>query len=160
MSPKSNLRTFQCNKQRQGLAESLFVMCLTCGSRTEFWSSKTLPGKHGPFEVNRQSVMASVGQKSLSKFCAKMNLPPPIMNKSYNAHIKAIKEVVVEQAEQKMNEAASRLKKIIESEEPESIEVDEDGNTIARCAVTVDGTWQKRGHSSRLGVGFILSVRT
>ncbi|XP_065051289.1 uncharacterized protein LOC135680963 [Rhopilema esculentum] len=27
-------------------------------------------------------------------------------------------------------------------------------------AVTVDGTWQKRGHSSRVGVVFVISVRT
>ena len=50
---KSKWRILQRNKQRHGVAESLFVKCLNCGLRTEFWSSKTLPGKHGPFEVNR-----------------------------------------------------------------------------------------------------------
>ena len=59
-----------------------------------------------------------------------------------------------------MNQAASCVKKIIESEEPESIEVDDVRTTIARCAVTVHGAWQKCGHSSRSGVVFILSVRT
>eukprot|EP00112_Aurelia_sp_Birch-Aquarium-sp1_P021080 Seg5580.2 transcript_id=Seg5580.2/GoldUCD/mRNA.D3Y31 product="hypothetical protein" protein_id=Seg5580.2/GoldUCD/D3Y31 len=104
--------------------------------------------------------MASVGRKNLSKFCAKMNLPSPVTKKSYNNHIKAIQKVVVEQAEQKMNAAASRLKEIIETEEPENITRDKAGNTIASVAVTVDGTWQKRGHTSKIGVVFILSVRT
>ena len=160
MSPKSKLRIVQCNKKRHGLAESLFVRCLNCGSKREFWSSKLLPDRNGSFEVNRRSVMASAGQKGLSKFCAKMNLPHPVTKKSYNNHVKAIATVVIEEAEQKMNEAASRLRKIIETEEPECMEKDEAGNAIARCAVIVDGTWQKCGHTSRIGVVFILSVRT
>ena len=59
-----------------------------------------------------------------------------------------------------MNQAASCVTKIIESEEPESIEVDEVRTTNARCAVTVHGAWRKCGHSSRRGMVFILSVRT
>ena len=160
MSQKSKLKIFQCNKRKNGLAESLFVRCLNCGFKTDFWSSKALPGKRGSFEVNRRSVIASVGRKNLSKFCAKMNLPSPVTKKSYNNHIKAIKKVLVEQAEDKMNAAASRLRGIIETEEPENITIDEAGNTIASVAVTVDGTWQKRGHTSKIGVVFILSVRT
>ena len=31
---------------------------------------------------------------------------------------------------------------------------------VAEVAVTVDGTWQKRGHSSKIGVVFIISVLT
>ena len=59
-----------------------------------------------------------------------------------------------------MKETADRLKQIILEEEPENIECDKDGNIIAHVAVTVDGTWQKRGHSSKIGVVFVISVRT
>ena len=31
---------------------------------------------------------------------------------------------------------------------------------IAKVSVTVDGTWQKRGHSSKIGIVFVISVRT
>ena len=31
---------------------------------------------------------------------------------------------------------------------------------MAKVAVTVDGTWQKRGHSSKIGVVFVISVAT
>ena len=33
-------------------------------------------------------------------------------------------------------------------------------HTVAKAAVSVNGTWQKRGHSSKIGVVFAVSVRT
>ena len=30
---------------------------------------------------------------------------------------------------------------------------------IAKVSVTVDGTWQKRGHSFKIGIVFVISVR-
>ena len=42
---------------------------------------------------------------------------------------------------------------------PNSIE-DENGTELAKVAVSVDGTWQKRGHSSKIGVVFVISVAT
>ena len=43
-------------------------------------------------------------------------------------------------------------------EDPNQIE---DGEDIIACvSVTVDGTCQKRGHSSKLGVVFVISVDT
>ena len=56
-----------------------------------------------------------------------------------------------------MKDAAKRLKDKIATERPQDID-DEDGSTIARVAVTVDGMWQKRGHSSKIGVVFVISV--
>lgn len=58
-----------------------------------------------------------------------------------------------------MQDAAKRLFEKVKSEQPENI-VFENDNEIAEVAVTVDGTWQKRGHSSKIGVVFILSVLT
>ena len=57
-----------------------------------------------------------------------------------------------------MKEATDRLKYVTLEEEPEDIECDKDGNIIAHVAVTVDGSWQKRGHSSKIGVVFVISV--
>ena len=58
-----------------------------------------------------------------------------------------------------LKEAAARLIDITKSEKPEDVFVTDDGET-ANVTVTVDGTWQKRGNSSKLGVVFIISVRT
>ena len=51
-------------------------------------------------------------------------------------------------------------KKLTATETLEKVEVTANGNIIADVAVTVDGTWQKRGHSSKIGVVFLISVKT
>ena len=55
-----------------------------------------------------------------------------------------------------MQEAADRLREKVCRERPD--DVDSDG--VAEVAVTVDGTWQKRGHSLKIGVIFVISVDT
>ena len=45
-------------------------------------------------------------------------------------------------------------------ETPDKTSVDENGVVLADVAVTQDGTWQKRGHTSKNGVVFVISVRT
>ena len=58
-----------------------------------------------------------------------------------------------------MNDAAARLHQKVSIERPDDIE--EDGeDTIAHVSVTVDGTWQERGHSSKIGVVLVISVDT
>ena len=61
--------------------------------------------------------------------------------------------------EKVLNEATDNLKRFTEINSPENI-VNINNKQIAKVAVTVDGTWQKRGHNSRIGVVFILSVDT
>ena len=43
---------------------------------------------------------------------------------------------------------------------PDDIELDLNGVMTARVAVPLDGTWQKRGHSSKHGIVYLLSVDT
>ena len=57
-----------------------------------------------------------------------------------------------------MCEAADRLRSVVMEEDGNSIEVLENGTLIAKVAVTVDGTWQRRGHCSKIGVVFVLSA--
>ena len=59
-------------------------------------------------------------------------------------------------------EAAKRLIDFEEEgEEPQLIEII-DGQKVANAAVTLDGTWpwQRKGHSSKIGVVLVVSVRT
>ena len=57
-----------------------------------------------------------------------------------------------------MNGAAERMRNKMLKEEPDQIE---DGGDIIACVpVTVDATWQKSGHSSKLGIVFVISVDT
>lgn len=58
-----------------------------------------------------------------------------------------------------MKDAAKRLVENVAMDRPGDIE--DDGNTVmANVAVTIDETWQKRGHSSKIGVIFVISVDT
>ena len=56
-----------------------------------------------------------------------------------------------------MQEAAKLLIDLVKTKSPDCIETVDD-QRVANVAVTVDGTWQKRGHSSTIGVVFVISV--
>ena len=49
---------------------------------------------------------------------------------------------------------------LISSPQQDRVKTIVNGKEIAEVAVSVDGTWQKRGHSSKFGVVFVLSIRT
>ena len=40
------------------------------------------------------------------------------------------------------------------------IVIGKNGSKVAQVAVSVDGTWQKRGHTSKIGVVFVISIDT
>ena len=59
-----------------------------------------------------------------------------------------------------MKEAAERLIAFTMEHDPENVELQDDGTIIANVTVSIDGTWQKRGHASKHGVVFVVSVAT
>ena len=100
-----------------------------------------------------------LGRAGLAKFCAGMELPPPVTKKAYNQNMKKIENAAISNAETLMCEAAERLSQLASSEDEESV-VDINGQSVTKIAVSVHGTWQKRGHSSKIGVVFVVSVMT
>ena len=148
-------------KKRKGLEESLSFMCKNCGNETLLQTSKALTGRKVS-EVNARSVIASssMGHARLSDFCGIIGLPPPLAKSSYQQQLKNICKHIVQATEGVLIEASEKLIEITEKEEPFQIQFDDSGRKIANVGVTVDGTWQKRGHSSRIGVVFVMSVRT
>ena len=132
---------YQCDLERSGLAESLFVLCLLV---------KSSQGKKGSFEVYQPPTFASTSRADLARFCAKLDFPPPVTKRSYNIHMGKIVEKAIIHAEQKMKEAGACLHALVEKHDPESMHVNEDGMSIADVAASGDGTWQKQGHTSRL----------
>ena len=100
------------------------------------------------------------GGAGLTKFCAGMDLPPPVTKKAYNQHLINIEKQSMTNAEKLMCDAAERLKHTTSKEHPEDIHPSRDGSNIADVSVSVDGSWQKRGHSSKIGVVFVISIRT
>ena len=111
--------------------------------------SKRLGGVgDGSHEVNRRAVLSSYqfGHAGLKNFCAGMNLPPPLAKNAYNEHLKKIEQASIKNAEEIMQGAAKQLREKIAKEQPDNIE-DENDVEIAK------GTWQKRGHSSKIDGG-------
>ena len=69
-----------------------------------------------------------------------------------------IVEKTIIHTEQKMKEAGTQLHALVEKDDPESMHINENGVPIAIVAVSVDRTWQKRGHTSKMGVVFVMLV--
>ena len=59
-----------------------------------------------------------------------------------------------------LHEAGQRLHNLTVESYPAGVNVAPGGGIIANVAVTVDGTWQKRGPTSKIGIVFVLSVET
>ena len=96
----------------------------------------------------------------LKKVCASLDLPEPVTKKPYNNICKTLSKASLDNAAISMKNAADKLFTLIEQEDPEYIIEISDDCRVADVAVSVDGTWQKRGHTSRIGVVFIISIDT
>ena len=151
----SMLRCHQCGElnllfmedeiNRKGCTSSLRLLCENCGWKHSFYTSKQ-QGKS--FEVNRRIVYGmrtlGKGQTGAKKFCSLMNMPPPPAAKNYAKISGVITSCLRYIAKESMNKAAEE----VESAEP------------VNCGVSLDGTWQKRGFSSRNGCVTAISIDT
>ena len=88
----------------------------------------------------------------------KLNIPPPLSIASYSKHLKLSTSLYQENAERKRIEAANILRKEIWKKNPGSDKCDADG--AIPVAISVDGTWQKRGSTSTYGVALIMSTES
>ena len=79
----------------------------------------------------------------MTKICASFDLPKPSGTKPFNGILKRLSKNAEEIIECKMKEATVE---IVKSESPHQIENLSDEYIVANISVTVDGTWQRRGH--------------
>ncbi|XP_062501523.1 uncharacterized protein LOC134178653 [Corticium candelabrum] len=138
--------------KRQGWMSSLRLRCLSC-----CWvgnSFGTSPRRQGmeaggkSYDVNRRAVFASLvmGESSsgLQQFCAVMGMPPPSKQASWDMHMKKIGETLQQTSEESIQRAVDEIR----TKHGHELQEDE----ITDEAVSFDGTWAKRGHSSLFGV--------
>ena len=155
------------SKPNYGLAENFILKCIYCKNEKLCWTSKKTvqegrnSRKASFYDVNIRSVLASqaMGYSQLSQFCATMDLPQPVWPDAYNRMQKKLCTYAQNLLESIMKDAAKHLFDITKKEEPENVVMTEYGE-LAHILVTVDGTWQRRGHNSKNGVVFVLSVET
>lgn len=106
----------------------------------------------GYFEINRKSTVAmrmiGRGREGLRKVCAVLDLPPPVTKKNYQQHCTKLFQTTKSCAIDSMRCAAHDLKAKRTTDGQENPQ---------DVAVSVDGTWMKRGFSSLYGVQTAIS---
>lgn len=130
--------------RRKGIVSSLVLPCSECDEKVCFMSSKITSTSH--YENNLRLVynLRSIGkgQAAAETLCSVMNMPPPPSKffKYNNILLKSVEKVSTDS----MSNATRQS--VIENE----------GNSD--ICVAVDGTRQKRGHTSKHGVITVTSV--
>ena len=130
-------------RSRWGIAPELTLTCSACERETSEVMSNRI-GRY--FEVNRRAVFArravGLGREGLVKFCALMDMPPPMSNTSYQAHQDALLVAAGDVAQHSLTSATATVREQAETE---------GSSARGDVAVTFDGTWMKRGHTSLYG---------
>lgn len=131
------------------MASTINVSCTECGESNMFKTSKR--SQRGMFEINERFVYAlqtcGKGLQAGRVMCTVLNMPPPPTKfASYTTRLLDAAATVV-------SESMARACEEIKDEKHRSDEHQE-------IAVTVDGTWMKRGHSSLHGVVILISADT
>lgn len=139
-------------KSRWGLAVELSLWCVGCeAENTHFMSNKA--GRC--FEVNRRAVLggrlAGIGRAGLATLCGVLNMPSPMAQKSYHRHEQCLIQAATSVAEASMVQAAKDVRAV---QEQQGMERPGD------LAVTSDGTWMRRGHTSLHGVTTVIAWPT
>ena len=111
---------------------------------------KTTPGRRTS-SVNIRSIIAfrefGKGYAALETFARCMNMPKPITKKNYNAINDILHDTYTETADESTSHAVHETIMSINAEQ----------NNVTDCQVSLDGTWQKRGHASINGVVTLMS---
>ncbi|GFU66313.1 uncharacterized protein TNCV_3642361 [Trichonephila clavipes] len=115
-------------------------MLITCSTLTTFKSSSVIASSKD-CEANARITYAmrtvGLGFCGIKNFPTAMDLPPPVSQKSYERILRKINLASREVAEDSMKNAAKA-------------EVSASGSN--EICVSGDGTWNTRGHTSRIGV--------
>lgn len=135
-----------------GWGSKFVIECEKCLEVGAFRSSEVCEDTQNAYEVNRRSVFAmrnlGLGLAGLETFCGVMDLPPPVKQSTYTLINNRIMQAVIDVAEESMSMACNE--EITQSDNPSARQV----------AVSGDGTWMKRGFSSRHGVCTAIGVET
>ena len=144
-------------EKRKVLSCCLVFNCKGCDWTKEWFTSppvKRKQGTPGPqaFDLNIRMVFAfreiGKGYKAMSTFSNFMNLPPPMAKNTYKSINNTLHQAYESVAEESMQAASKELHQLSEQT-----------SEIKDCQVSVDGTWQKRGHSSLNGVISVISSK-
>ena len=145
----------------QGFATKSQITCDNCHDFLieQFLSSRLGNSRRAPFEVNVRAVLAfrsiGCGFSAMKDWCSSMNLPNCMSKEAYSSNqskVGAASKATFEELLKSSREAIKNSYKDI------GIVPDEQG--ILDIAVSFDGSWQRRGHSSHNGVASVIELMT
>ena len=147
---------------KMGFSVKLTLDCTLCdwsksfNSSPEFLPPNCSATKKKSFEVNARSVIAfreiGRGHEAMATFTTMMNMPKPLCKASFNKWNDVLHEVYEETAQESISNAGYELRS--------KIKQDATKTEILDCQVSIDGAWQKRGHSSMNGVVTLIARET
>ena len=143
---------------RAGLSHKLSLQCRNCGNLDTFYSSPATcnvypdsKARRSMFDINLRSVLAfreiGKGHKAVSTFCGFMNISKPISKTQYDKANEKLLNAYQNTCFQNCKNAALET----------TIKHGGSSDVVIDCQVSVDGTWQKRGHFSLNGVVTVIS---
>lgn len=147
-----------CQDEREyGLAVKLLLVCSNCGDKATVWSSPRVNGdaKVNPFAINilAARAMQATGnrQTALNDIFAIMNISHRgLHTKTWQAYQKLKLTPAAARAAEKQEKVSAESVRKLYSE----LSLDNPGN----IAVSYDGSWMTRGHSSHIGVGAVIEL--
>lgn len=143
---ENSLRLSENTTNRKGIVSNLVLSCSECSAEKSFMTSNRTDSKH--YDNNLRLVYGcrsiGKGQKAAETFCSIMNTPPPPTR--FYDYNKRLLQAVEQVSSESM--AIARREAITENDGDSDI------------TVGIDGTWQKRGHTSIHGVITATSLDT
>lgn len=150
-------------KHIRGYANTFQISCSVCNYNTKFDTSARLAqannGKAPPFDINRRMVYTfnamGKGPRALETFSMHMNMKS-MQTKTYRSHKKALLVAATKIVTRNLELARCEVRKANSSfPDPEigpSAPID--------LTVSYDGSWHKRGFTSKYGVGCCIDMTT
>ena len=139
--PTCQYQCYDVTEVKAGLATSMKFTCRACSDELNLHNTS---GEN--INVRFQMAIYSIGGHYThgQRFLANMNMPPPVSTSQSNHYKDTIHAATEKVAQQSMAKSAREL----------SDTLPPDCNATVSC----DGTWQRRGFSSKNGVATVLSV--
>lgn len=140
-----------------GFAQKFCVECSYCTTVAETFTSDH---NKQTFDVNRRVVKHFIsngqGFAALEKFCIVMNMGG-MSSSTFSKYSKNLSQAAIEVGQINVEKARERVRQVYrELDQSRPSGADE----ILDLAVSYDGSWHKRGHTSNYGVGCIIELYT
>lgn len=101
------------------------------------------------------ALQCGIGYNGLHNFLGNLSMKPLL--KIYGGYAKTVVEATVKKT---MNILEGSVSAVIKKHYLEKLKVTPDGHGVFDIRVLFDGSWQKRGHTSLLGIGAIIEAET